>query len=104
MKTFATVLVLLTVFALIPGAPCTAETPPAAAPLSSEADFLATLSDGPSDAPSSELLPPSPTFLSTTCTSHSQCPTGQLCCYPCGIDGCDFVCMTVSGRRCPFFP
>ncbi|HSK76350.1 MAG TPA: hypothetical protein VLQ45_07800 [Thermoanaerobaculia bacterium] len=105
MKTFATVLVLLTVFALVPGAPCTAETPPAAAPsVAPVADFLATLSGGPSDAPGNELLPPSPTFLSTTCTSHSQCPTGQLCCYPCGIDGCDWVCMTVVRNRCPFFP
>lgn len=38
---------------------------------------------------------------STVCTSNADCPTGQLCCYPCGIDGCDRVCMTVSGRRCP---
>ena len=98
MKTFATVLFLLAVFALVPSAPCTAETPPAAAP--SVDQFLATLSAGQS----AEAPPPSPTFLSTTCTSHSQCPAGQLCCYPCGIDGCDFVCMTVSGRRCPFFP
>lgn len=102
MKTFATALVLFALLALVPGAPCTAETPPAAAP-SADA-FLATLSVDPSTAPAGEALPPSPTFLSTTCTSHSQCPTGQLCCYPCGIDGCDFICMTVSGRRCPFFP
>ena len=105
MKTFATVLVLLTVFALVPGTPCTAETSPAAAPsVSSVADFLATLSAGQSTAPGGEALPPSPTLLSTTCTSSSQCPTGQLCCYPCGIDGCDRVCMTPMRGHCPFFP
>lgn len=47
MKTFATVLFLLALFALVPGAPCTAETAPAAAPsVSSTEDFLATLSAG----------------------------------------------------------
>jgi hypothetical protein len=98
MKTFATVLVVLAVFALVPGAPCTAETSPATAPsVSSAEDFLATLSAG-------EALQPLPTFLSTVCTDSSQCPAGQLCCYPCGIDGCDFVCMTVVRNRCPFFP
>ena len=101
MKSFATVLVLLAVLALVPGAPCTAETSPAAAPsVSSTDEFLASLAA----EPEAEALPPAPTFLSTVCTSHSDCPAGQLCCYPCGIDGCDFVCMTVSGRRCPFFP
>ena len=26
------------------------------------------------------------------CTDDGQCAAGLLCCYPCGIDGCDFVC------------
>ena len=103
MKTSATVLGLLTIFALALGAPCMAETPAAPVPMDA-AEFLATLSDNQSEAPSLEVLPPSPRFLSTVCTSHADCPAGQLCCYPCGIDGCDFVCMTAVRNRCPFFP
>lgn len=68
------------------------------------AEFLATLAGVQSDAPEIESLLPNPKFLSTTCTSHEQCPTGQRCCYPCGIDGCDFVCMDAPRNRCPFFP
>lgn len=67
-------------------------------------EFLATLAGDPSDAPELDALLPAPKFLSTVCTDDSQCPTGQKCCYPCGIDGCDFVCMQVVRNRCPFFP
>ncbi|HKV12004.1 MAG TPA: hypothetical protein VJ725_27920 [Thermoanaerobaculia bacterium] len=96
MKTFATVFILLV--ALVSGVPCTAETTPAAAPSTDE--FLTTLSA----SPGADVLPPAPTLLSTVCTSSADCPTGQLCCYPCGIDGCNFVCMTPVRNRCPFFP
>lgn len=38
-----------------------------------------------------------------TCGETSgSCPTGQKCCYPCGIEGCLWQCMTVT--RCPMFP
>jgi hypothetical protein len=40
----------------------------------------------------------------TVCTTSADCPAGQLCCYPCGIDGCDWICMTPVRNRCPFFP
>jgi hypothetical protein len=71
------------------------------------AEFLATLAGDQgdqSDAPEIESLLPTPKFLSTTCTSDAQCPTGQKCCYPCGIPDCDFVCMDAPRNRCPFFP
>jgi hypothetical protein len=46
-----------------------------------------------------------PQTLSVTyCTSNADCPTGQLCCYPCGIDGCQRTCMNPFKGRCPFFP
>jgi hypothetical protein len=112
MKTRTTVLVLLSLCAL--ALPCLAETQPAAmpavdsvtaAPVPADVhDFLATLSGDPTNAPEIQGLQPGPNFLSTTCTSSSQCPTGQLCCYPCGIDGCSFVCMNPVRGHCPFFP
>ena len=103
MKISATVMVLL---ALIPCSQCMAQTPPAAtaaAPMS-VADFLATLSNGQSTAPDTAVLPSSPTFLSTVCHDDDDCPTGQLCCYPCGVDGCDFMCMTPYRGHCPWIP
>jgi hypothetical protein len=50
-------------------------------------------------------MPPAPRFLTTTCHSNDECPTGQLCCYPCGIDGCEFICMAPWGKtgECPLF-
>jgi hypothetical protein len=107
MKIFATVLVLL---ALLACTPCMAQTLPAptpsagavtAAPIPTDtADFLATLSGGQSKAPSD--LTPAPSFM-TGCTSNDQCPAGQLCCYPCGIDGCSNMCITAVKGRCPLF-
>jgi hypothetical protein len=97
MKTFKLVLVLLALLALIPCTPSMAQTAPA-----NTADFLATLS-APASAPAAQTLP-APTFLATSCTSSSQCPTGQLCCYPCGIDGCTNVCTTPVRGHCPFYP
>lgn len=104
MKRSATLLVLL---ALVLCTPCLAQAPSATpitstvttAPAAGVAAFLATL-PGPV-APS---LPPAPEFLSTTCTSNADCPTGKLCCYPCGIDGCSKVCMAPFHGHCPFFP
>ncbi|HEX9944830.1 MAG TPA: hypothetical protein VGG03_22705 [Thermoanaerobaculia bacterium] len=113
MKTSATVLVLLALLALVPCTQCVAQTPPAMPPASSVttttapanvADFLATLSGGQSNAPGTEALPPSPKFLSrTVCTSNADCPSGQLCCYPCGIEGCNYVCMDPVKGHCPWF-
>jgi hypothetical protein len=105
MKTSATILVLL---ALLACTPCMAQTLPAPTPSTSvtaapvptdTADFLATLSGGQGSAPSD--LAPAPSFM-TGCTSSSQCPAGQLCCYPCGIDGCTKMCITAV-KRCPLF-
>jgi len=101
MKTFKLALVLLALLALIPCTPSMAQTAPA-----NTADFLATLSapaSAPANVPAAQTLP-APIFLSTSCTSSSQCPTGQLCCYPCGIDGCSNVCMNPVRGHCPFFP
>jgi hypothetical protein len=40
----------------------------------------------------------------TGCTSNSQCPRGQLCCYPCGIPGCQNQCMAPAPNgQCPLF-
>ena len=106
MKTSTMALVLLALLALIPctgsmaqTAPTPAVTAPVQAPAST-AEFLATLS-----APQTvdQALTPAPQFA-TTCTSSSQCPSGQLCCYPCGIDGCSFTCMKPMNGHCPHFP
>jgi hypothetical protein len=107
MKSSAIVLVLFALLALLP---CTAmaDEPPAA-PTAQEdiSDFLATLPQ--SEAPAGEAPAiggaPDPTFLQTIiyCTSHADCPSGQLCCYPCGIDGCQNRCMTGYKGRCPLF-
>lgn len=95
---FALLLALVAAFVWTPAAEavgsCNAAVGMEVAPAAvQDADFLATLADVPS-----------PKLASTTCTDHSQCPTGQLCCYPCGIDGCDKICMTPVRGRCPFFP
>ncbi|HEV8581283.1 MAG TPA: hypothetical protein VGX68_19635 [Thermoanaerobaculia bacterium] len=104
------VLVLLALLALIPFAQLMAQAPPAAGPAANcaadpapdEAQFLATLSGGQTQAPSD--LVPAPSFM-TGCTSSSQCPTGELCCNLCGNppdDGssCMFCVMPERGR-CP---
>ena len=97
------ILLMAALFALFTVAAGLAQTPQVA-PLTTE-QFLATLSDGQSAAPGTDVLPPSPRFLQTiTCTSDADCPRGQLCCYPCGIDGCDFVCMTPWRSGCPLIP
>lgn len=108
MKRTASILSLLALLALVPCAQCVAQTMPTAAPPASPvptatapadiADFLATLSGAQNSTPAAG------GFQWTTCTDHDDCPAGQLCCYPCGIDGCPFVCMTPERGRCPHFP
>jgi hypothetical protein len=49
-------------------------------------------------------LAPQTLAATTYCASSADCPSGQLCCYPCGIDGCNRVCMKPMNGHCPFFP
>ena len=93
---------LCTLFAVAAGLaqtpqPQTAVAAPQAVP--TVAQFLATLSGG---APATGVLPPAPKLASTTCTSNADCGPNELCCYPCGIPDCNFVCMKV--KRCPLYP
>ncbi len=80
----------------------TPQAPAAPQPVPSVAQFLAILSAGPSEAPVTELLPPAPKLLSTICHTNADCGPGELCCYPCGIPDCNFVCEKV--KRCPLIP
>jgi hypothetical protein len=114
MKNSATVLVLLALLALIPCSQATAQMPQAPVPAvaavaaaapsatapADNAEFLASLSTAAAQTPSD--LAPAPSFM-TGCTSNAQCPTGTLCCYPCGIDGCTKQCITPIKGRCPLF-
>jgi hypothetical protein len=93
------ILLLMALCALFAVAAGLAQTPQTV-PLTT-AEFLATLAS-PSDVPATELLPPAPKFLSTTCQTSADCAQGELCCYPCGIPDCNFVCMRV--KRCPRIP
>jgi hypothetical protein len=106
MRQYLQILLLMALCTLFAVAAGLAQTPqaPAAAPQAAPtvSAFLATLSSPPGDVPGTGLLPPSPKLASTTCTSNADCGPGQLCCYPCGRFGCDFVCMTVT--RCPLYP
>lgn len=99
------ILLLMTLCALFVAAVGLAQTPQAAtaAPqaVPTVSQFLATLSATPGEVSGAGLLP-SPKLASTVCTSNADCPKGQLCCYPCGRFGCDFVCMAVT--TCPHFP
>jgi hypothetical protein len=89
----------LVVAAALAGTP---QAPAAPQPVPSVAQFLATLSAGPSEAPVTELLPPAPKLLSTICHTNADCGPNELCCYPCGIPDCNFVCEKV--KRCPLLP
>ncbi len=93
---------LCTVFAVAAGlaqTPHAATAVPQAVP--TVAQFLATLLATPGEVPGAGLLP-RPKLASTVCTRNADCPPNQLCCYPCGRIGCDFVCMAVT--TCPHFP
>lgn len=99
------VLVLLALLSLLSFAKSEAQTLPVAAVPAPDAEeqFLATLSVGQAQTPDD--LAPAPSFM-TGCTSNSQCPTGQLCCYMCGNppegddSGC-WMCVTPWRGRCP---
>jgi hypothetical protein len=103
------VLVLLALLALVPSAALLAQTgPAAAAPAPDVTQFLATLGGGPAQTagPTPGSLVPAPSFM-TSCTSSSQCPTGQLCCNVCGNPpdgGSCLACTTPIRGHCPFFP
>lgn len=97
------IVLLMALCALFLVAAALAGTPQApAAPVPSVAQFLATLSAGPSEAPVTELLPPAPKLLSTICHTNADCGPNELCCYPCGIPDCNFICEKV--KRCPLLP
>lgn len=101
MKNCPRVLVLLALFALLCSAPCLAQAPqPAPTDLGT---FLASLSVAPDVTPTT---PPAPRLASTLCDTDDDCPPNQLCCYPCGIDGCHNICMAPlrKGGGCPLFP
>lgn len=98
------VFLLLVLLSLLSFAPAMAQTPPAAPPVSAaDAQFLATLAAGQTQAPGD--LVPAPTFM-TGCAGTYQCPTGELCCYMCGNppegddSGC-WMCVTPWKGRCP---
>lgn len=101
MKKAATALALLALLAL----PVLTAAEPAAAAPADVASFLAALAEPAVEAPAAEGPLPAPTFVQTIfCTSHSQCPQGQLCCYPCGVPDCSNICMTPVRGRCPLIP
>lgn len=112
MKIVVSVLALSALVALVPCAPAGAKTPSVVQPDGSSvstaapgdvANFLESLSAGVDPTPRADAQPPRPEPLATTCTSDDDCPTGKLCCYPCGIDGCSFRCLTPVKGRCPLF-
>jgi hypothetical protein len=96
--------IALVLFALAAWSPCLAQTPAQTPAPANVADFLAILSGTESATPGAEALPTGPKLLSTLCDSNADCPTGQLCCYPCGIPDCHNVCMEPVRKRCPMFP
>jgi hypothetical protein len=95
------VLVLLALLVLVPCAQALAQTPPAA-PVLDTAQFLATLSAAPAQAPND--LTPAPLFM-TNCGDGPPCAQGQLCCYLCGNPPADggscLGCVTPVRGRCP---
>jgi hypothetical protein len=51
------------------------------------------------------LTDPQTTLKSPTCTDQFQCPGGLLCCYPCGIPGCQNRCTPPANNgHCPLIP
>jgi hypothetical protein len=100
MQRLPALLVLLALL-LIAVAPSLAAPPasgPATTAATSDEAFLATLGALPEG-----VQPIEPRPLSTFCVTNADCPTGQLCCYPCGIDGCSNICMKPVKGRCPLF-
>jgi hypothetical protein len=94
------ILLLVALFALAV-VPCLAGAAPQA-PGVSAADFLAGLTSAPA-APET----PGVHFLSTSCHSSADCPTGQLCCPLGGADSGDgpkTACFSPIRGHCPLFP
>jgi hypothetical protein len=104
------ILVLLTLFALIPSAQLLAQAPPVAQPpakgVADPAPDLAPLLVSPSGEQTetpSDLIPESSYIL---CTSSEECPTGELCCNVCGAlpfgdpSSC-MRCVEPVRKRCP---
>lgn len=59
-----------------------------------------TLGCGASAAP-----PATPVAEGRACTLDTDCAPGLACCYPCGVEGCENVCMHVEpGSGCPAIP
>jgi hypothetical protein len=56
----------------------------------SVAQFLATLSGDASNT------------AGQICHTNADCGLNELCCYPCGIPDCNFICEKV--KRCPLIP
>jgi len=85
--------------------PCLAGAAPQASAVSAAtpaADFLAGLTSAPA-APET----PGVHFLSTSCHSSADCPTGQLCCPLGGADSGDgpkTACFSPIRGHCPLFP
>lgn len=39
-----------------------------------------------------------------TCATNADCAPGRLCCYPCGIPGCQYQCEAPMNGMCPMRP
>lgn len=40
----------------------------------------------------------------SVCTLDEECASGLLCCYPCGVPGCDNQCIVPVMGGCPLLP
>jgi hypothetical protein len=89
-----TLCALFAVAAGLAQAPQAAATPQASVAMPqvvpSVAQFLATLSGDSS------------TTVGQICHGNADCGPNELCCYPCGIPDCNFICEKV--KRCPLIP
>ena len=57
------------------------------------------------DFQSTVIADPGTEIVSSACTSDRQCPNGLLCCYPCGIPGCNNACgRPAENGSCPLIP
>jgi hypothetical protein len=102
MRASLRILLLTSLLALLAVAAGLAQAPQApAAPqaVPTVAEFLATLSSAPGEIPGTA---PAPKLASTICHTNADCGPNALCCYPCGVPDCNFVCMKV--KRCPLIP
>lgn len=57
------------------------------------------------DVTSSNSCAPGTGAEGSLCSTDFQCQSGLKCCYPCGIEGCQFQCMKPEPNgMCPLFP